>query len=502
MKKVWFPPLFAAFPVISLFSANVNIVPFVDVAFPLLVVLLGCGVCWLLGSRLLKSALSGAVVATLVIVGGLEYGNVIESFTEDWLAWWVPALYLVFLIGIGLSAIRWLKSPEIPNLLGLSAVVVASISATLAVVEGHQGVGSLRHTHSKPLKPALEELPDVFYVIVDGYGRADALKRALGFDNQPFIRELLARGFYVASQSRSNYCQTELSVSSSLNMDYLQNMMPPGHEGEQERAAFQALVAKNSIQEKMTELGYVTVGVTSGFPSIQFPNSELVVRAPAPGASLFASALLQQSIFHASDQANRSQFELRRNSLLGALSSLESLAEPAPKPRFVIAHILAPHPPFVVTEAGEPMRPPGPFGYFDGSDYMSHSGTGLTYAAGYKAQAEYVNRRLLAIINVIKSRSERPPIIIIQGDHGSKRYLDQNSLARTDLKECFPNLNAYFVPKEMEERLYPSVTPVNSFRILLDYLSNADLPLLPDKCYFSPYAKPQTYSDVTATSQL
>src|SRR5207244_7041298 len=63
--------------------------------------------------------------------------------------------------------------------------------------------------------------PDIYYIILDGYGRQDVLKDLYGFDNSDFIQFLQSRGFYVADQARANYCSTVPSLASSLNRTYL-----------------------------------------------------------------------------------------------------------------------------------------------------------------------------------------------------------------------------------------------------------------------------------------
>ncbi len=73
------------------------------------------------------------------------------------------------------------------------------------------------------LVAANPDLPDVYYIILDAYGRADRLKQFYGYDNTPFLDALRKRGFYIAQNSRANYDQTCLCLPSSLNMNYLDN---------------------------------------------------------------------------------------------------------------------------------------------------------------------------------------------------------------------------------------------------------------------------------------
>ena len=66
--------------------------------------------------------------------------------------------------------------------------------------------------------------PDIYYIVLDAYTRSDVMKNKFGYDNSLFINSLQDMGFYVAECSQSNYSMTSLSLASTLNMDYLQNL--------------------------------------------------------------------------------------------------------------------------------------------------------------------------------------------------------------------------------------------------------------------------------------
>ena len=64
------------------------------------------------------------------------------------------------------------------------------------------------------------------------------LKQVYNYDNTPFIQQLTAKGFYVGSCSQSNYSFTTLSISSSLNMDYLEGFSKSIVEGKENLAGY------------------------------------------------------------------------------------------------------------------------------------------------------------------------------------------------------------------------------------------------------------------------
>jgi len=104
-------------------------------------------------------------------------------------------------------------------------------------------------------RPNLERTPDIYYIILDGYGRADVLKESFRFDNSEFIDYLTRQGFFVASESLSNYpLASEPSMASSLTMRYLEIFEDP-----------LPLVKENAVAQLLSKIGYQYVHVGSGW---------------------------------------------------------------------------------------------------------------------------------------------------------------------------------------------------------------------------------------------
>jgi hypothetical protein len=163
---------------------------------------------------------------------------------------------------------------------------------------------------------------------------------------------------------------------------------------------------------------------------------------------------------------------------------------------FVYAHIIAPHPPFVFDERGTVISHAEPFTLHDANYYMrEHSQK--NYIAGYRKQIQYVNALVLETVDAILAHSTTPPIIIIQGDHGPGAHLHWGSLEQTIPAERFSILNAYYFPDQDYTRLYPSISPVNSFRVLFDQFFGANYALLPDRHYYSSWSFPFDFVEVT-----
>jgi hypothetical protein len=158
--------------------------------------------------------------------------------------------------------------------------------------------------------------------------------------------------------------------------------------------------------------------------------------------------------------------QIHRERVLFVLDSLEKLPS-IPGPKFVFAHIVSPHPPYVFGPDGQVVEQ-------EGKDID-----------GYRDQIIYLNSRLIPILKNIIANSEVPPIIIIQGDHGAVYTVKEERMAI---------LNAYYLPEGGSNRLYEHITPVNTFRVIFSHYFNADLELLDDISYYSGYDKPYIYT--------
>jgi phosphoglycerol transferase MdoB-like AlkP superfamily enzyme len=120
-----------------------------------------------------------------------------------------------------------------------------------------------------------------------------------------------------------------------------------------------------------------------------------------------------------------------------------------PQPTFSYAHLVSPHPPFVFDPNGNPTHP---------ADFWNEQ---LLYPAdlykkGYVNQVQFLNKKLLQAVDTILEKSDVPPIIILQGDHGP--WLQPKDKRMWILAALyFPDHN---------DKLYPTISPVNFFRFV------------------------------------
>ncbi len=501
------PILFGLFPVLSLYSLNTALVPTRDVVWPLLLILGGTCFVWLILGLILRSSQRGAMGASVSVVLFFAFGHAWDlvhkqkllskliPFRGDFLPFWLA----VFIVAVILACWKWKRIDGFTSAMNVGGIVLAGfpfLSILISWFSAWHGT-SIGAMSGQETKLKVDDRPDIYYIILDGYGRSDSLKRVIGFSNDWFIKGLESRGFFVATDSKSNYCQTELSLSSSLNLGYLPKVLPDMSPSWTDRTVLDGLIDENQVSKYLKKIGYRYEAVTTGFPSVRPYSADLWFHS-ADGLSYFSGVLLNEiPVSPSNDVATESQYDSRRQYLNGALTHLQESVSTS-QPRFIFAHILAPHPPFVFDENGKSVAPTGHmFAYVDASDFFDYGGTVKEYRDGYTGQATYLSKRILQVVDQILKSSTKPPVIILQGDHGSKMRMSQTSVDKSDLNECFPNLNAYFVPKSVRANLYPGITPVNSFRMLFNGLFDDHFTKLPDESFYSSWLTPFKFIDVT-----
>jgi hypothetical protein len=338
--------------------------------------------------------------------------------------------------------------------------------------------------------------PDIYYIILDGYGRADMLQSVYGYDNTPFLQALRDLGFVVADDGRSNYAQTVLSLGSSLNMQYLEVMS----ETMGDSPAWwpvRDVLQHSQVRQFLEERGYRTVFTGSLFDFTDIHDGDEYWNPFAVQLNNFESGFVRFTSLSALQGLDRfvayPSYATHRRMIQANFSALSQIAA-SPGPKFVFAHIIAPHPPFVFDADGNPVDPDYPFTMVDKMRVILDE---ATYKQSYIAELQYVNAQVLAMLRAILEDSSAAPVILIQGDHGPGLYLDSESAADSCLYERYSIFSAYYLPGPGSERVPGTISPVNSFRMVFNRYFASGLPLLPDRNYFSPSSRFYTFEDVT-----
>ena len=329
---------------------------------------------------------------------------------------------------------------------------------------------------------------------MDAYGREDTLREIYGLDTSDFTGWLKSKGFYVAERSTSNYPFTSLAVPSPLQMDYIEGFIPADvRESSKDTRLMNTFANNTAVTRFLRKRGYRIVAFNSVYAITDLRKSADVYLKPGWFHDEFSNALCDMTPI-GTLWRSRNWLVNRRRQLLFMFDTLKTVAS-RPGPKFVYAHIMAPHHPFVFGPNGEPVNAPVlnlpghilPKGEQEIAEYRQY----------YADEVVYLNKKLRDTIDGILANSARPPVIILQGDHGPVSQLD-NIWTPPDagMRERFPILNAYYLCGESDDALYPNITPVNSFRVVLNHVFGTRFNLLRDRNYWPP-EKPYQYREVT-----
>lgn len=522
MKKqpVLHPLLFAAYPVLALLAHNITEVPLKEGLRPLLVSLAGAGLLLLITYALLRNWHKAGLLASLFILWFFSYAHVYRLLKTSPISalaaigrhrYVAPAslLLIAFAIWLILRTHRklttWTRALNYAGAFALLFPLVSILSFSLRSPGTLMPSSSIADQLSTPNDP-----PDIYYVILDSYAREDVLQDVFEYDNEPFLQALEQRGFFIASQSHANYGRTGLSLASSLNMDFLQNLIQDLDPESAQQQILAELIKRSRVRHSLEDLGYTIVAFSTGYRPTELKDADVYLTAGALDQILglnafsdFEGMLLDNSAgLILLDGATalplifpnlQYPFQLHRQWVLNIFDQLAEMPE-RPGPKFIFAHIIAPHSPFVFQKDGSPVeRAPGfTFGFtFGGGEALK----GEAYIRAYRDQLHYINIRLLETVDAILEGSETPPVILLQSDHGPV----PEGAAKGYVEQRMSIFNAYYLPGSGRQMLYPQVTPVNTFRIIFNAYFEGELELLEDRVYFSVYPKIYRFDDVTDT---
>jgi hypothetical protein len=507
MRRLFYPYLFAIFPALFLFARNADQMRADELIMPLAIVLLITTVLLLVFRLLVRAWTKAAIITTLLLLFFFSFGHIrsllppfyIPIGNTDLMAGEVlllvmGAVWIIVSVIIVMTKLDYGKVTPILNVVAGILVAIQLVQAGVTVFQRgaiEEAPSELAETLTVPKDP-----PDIYYIIMDGFGREDVLRDTFNCGTVTLYERLRKAGFYVATDSYANYIQTLLSMTSSLNLGYIQDF--EGFDPHTwDRVGLSSKMRDNLFFKTMKSIGYRTVSFVSGFQLTRGWDTDIRL---SPGLTLsdYQNILLNTTPLPLFLIGRRTQYEIHRDRIKYILSKLPEIDE-ASSPMIVLAHVIAPHPPFVFGAEGQPVqRDWPPFSYADGYDWRGRWGTIEVYRQSYCAQATYVSKLLWnAVSELLKKYHDRPPVIIIQGDHGPGSRLHWRSVEKSDLHERFGILNAYYFPGSDTAELYPGISPVNSFRVMFDARFGANLPLLEDHFYFSHDLKPFDFQEVT-----
>lgn len=506
-KAILFHPLlFGIFPIISFMASNINQARPELAIRSAAVSLAGCVILYILVKLAVKDAPRSALLTTLFLVMFFSYGHAyaqLEASTSPgvilgrhrFLAplWAVLATAgSVWILKRGKNSWQFntLLNAVSVFLLILPVYQIVSFEYRYQRMSQAGAAAEIPSPSAAGTQPSAEnEMPDIYYIILDAYSREDVLKKLYNYDNSAFLSELRQLGFIIPECAQSNYARTALSMASTFHMDYLDNFTDVVRKGDPsiDAVVFHDLIQHNPVRRLMTENGYKMVAFETGYfwnevisADYYIIGNDNPIEQMQTGAEIseFEIMFLRTTFFRIFSEARTAFFtDLTKNIrtpderhydlVLFELDQLSRVPE-LPGRKYVYAHIGAPHAPFVFTT------------------YGGFASTG-SVIPGYTDEITFLNWRIIEVVKQILETSPVPPVIVIQADHG------------WDEEHRMEILNAYYLPNGGGRWIYPEITPVNTFRVIFNHYFGENFPLIEDISYMSRGETPYDFTIVPHT---
>ena len=478
-----YPWLLGIYPILFLFGVNIGLVAENEVHAILVATLIGITLAYILARILLGQAHQAAFLLTICILFFALSGHVYELILPPIsdVAWSISLVLLaaitLALIGRTVSSGLFEKIAPVLNLiaaalLGTQLITILPVYATVA---DHERVVSAFHADSGARaqlarEPNSRPLPDIYYIIPDGYPSDSWLQAAMDYDNSAFTEALEERGFTVVQQAQTNYAATLPALASVLNMKYYPRNDSPFSNLEYLRAE----IAFSEVAQALQSLGYTYIQFLSGylFPSPiadinrdftpagpvdvrvnsqgyfftlvsnemevrQITNLELEQFVQQSFISLYVDTTLLRALKpQLGQQLSNDQDQIYP--LLSPERFLDTVDEVAatasmPEATFAIVHLMKPHAPVV----------------FDGQGNIVPKKHNTSHEE-YFAEFEFTNTKFLQLIDEILANSQQDPVIIFQADHGSTYGGVWSVESRLDHFDVYA---AYYFPRRTRYRL-------------------------------------------------
>jgi len=479
-SSVIHPFLLAIFPIIFLFSQNLHVEP-VEMALPILIVIIVTFVIWIGLGFVLKNRIKSGFIVSLGLAIFFSYGHiyiVLEEFQPN-LSHFILIIPTLVLFGLGSYYFIKTKNPlnnatKITNAIAAAIVITSLVGAGEYFMTENYSPNEIENDIKKNVNQIsdIDKFPDVYYIILDGYAGQKSLELFANFDNSDFLDFLTEKGFYIASNSFSNYKETKYSIPSTLNMKYLNYMFDESGKGssiDNDRKLIE-ISRDNAVIKNFKAKGYTTYAIEAG--SAHTANMKVdfrLCKSKDLAVTEFHSMLIRTTILNPI-QGNLFSSSHREKILCG-FSELSGMVNRNDSPKFVLAHLMIPHQPFVFGPNGEPLIAK----ILTLENKKESNSTPL-----YLDQLQFANKKMKEVLEKL-TETENPPIIIIQSDHGGRAFEHENKYE--DLLRRYNNINAYYFPDEGRNMEFEKTTSVNSFRVLFNFLFDDDYELLEDRIF-------------------
>ena len=346
----------AIYPVIFAYTRNIREVKFNETFLPAAIAIAVAAVTFAICLVALKDLYKASLAGSIFMLLYWNYGLIEQGVTTVIKAarYWhiLPVLIFVFI-----HLVVFIKRVKLPQkemfkivavvfmiFLGLSIFNISSTIVTQAMTESK--VRQQVQNQSGQLSAQLKDKPNVYYIILDEYASFDNIKKYYQYDNNDFKEFLINKGFTISESSKNISSDTIVVVPNLLHYSYVVRDSVMENYKYKENSALFNLFKKN---------GYRTFGidtVRANYPTVPKLNADVNIelRDTEVSSNEFLKMLLSSTALKIADIStlnDEGYYSNIRDIIRNSLNNLNNYSKKEGKGKFIFAHILFPHEPFV-----------------------------------------------------------------------------------------------------------------------------------------------------------
>jgi hypothetical protein len=484
LKGLCLPLFVAAYPIIFLYGHNVANLQLSSLVMPLGLSLLAAAVAYGLFYLFQRKTISASLSAVVFLVFYYLYGTIYnllvspDKFPIYHFVLLPVVIFVAFYAGFFISKIKPPALAVVQKILLFFSLVLVAYNVVVIILPVELQRARLKQDPSPVLSAGKaaaknndvnKKYPDIYFFIFDEYERLDVMQSYFHDpDVDQFEAFLKQNHFFLVTNSRVPTINTQTEMSSRLNLQQ--------YNEKSDVKVTLAAINNNKVMQVAKSYGYTTAALDMAFPNIVADYRINYDPSQVAGMAVdeFRQTFLGDTMFNAflgyfqdTDISEAKQRDLIFYTLNQAtsLSSLQS-------PKFVYAHVLLPHMPFIFDKDGNLLPPQ--------DNYDWHY---------YMGQHQYATKVMEDTIMKLLASADpsNPPVILIQSDHGARNMIRRTKdnilmdgyLENYSIDNAYKNFNAMYLPGIDQSTLSTSMPPINTMILVLNHYLNAGLTLGP-----------------------
>jgi len=349
-----------------------------------------------------------------------------------------------------------------------------------------------------------ESRPDIYYLILDGLGRADVLEEIYEIDISGFIETLSREGFVVADRALSPHPMTWLSIPAVFDQEYQAYPGPRGRPATHSQTN-RIMAGDSQTHEELAGQGYRFVIATEGrgqLCSLNLSPIQELATCLVKGDSLSAAirerlgwltplyGLSRRGLLPSVVSRWLAAEDLRwtdgkeqggtfmAGDVLRAVDSVKDAHALAPV--FVVAHMMYAHPPYTLDSNCGPSS----------HETFSPSVNAWDDLVGLQMGVDCTRQQVLRLIEGVGGDA----VIVLQSDHGPGHgsLLGESgpTLEETPIEDLWVRASAFSavrLPNRCRNQVSDTYAGVNTFPVVFSCLSEMPRALKPQSSFWAWY---------------